>query len=98
MARPQKYRDTAPSTPSQRQTAKRARDKAQWVEVARDAHDAHTAWLDALQAAIHNAAARGDETARACNSAHIETVLELLAAHFETVTREPAPPNEERKE
>jgi hypothetical protein len=98
MARPRKYSETTPATGAQRQAAKRERDKAQWVEVARDAHDAHTARLDALQAAIHNAAARGDETAAACNSANIETVLELLAAHFETVTRETAPPNEERKE
>jgi hypothetical protein len=58
MARPRKYSETTPATPAQRQAAKRARDREQWVEVSRDAHD----------------------------------------AHFETVTREPAPPNEERKE
>ncbi len=85
MARPRKYDATA--TGAERQAAKRARDKAQWVEVSRDAHNAHAARLDALQAAINGAAARGDATARACNSASVDTVLENLAAHFESKAR-----------
>jgi hypothetical protein len=56
MARPRKYSETTPATGAQRQAAKRDRDREQWVEVARDGYDAHTARLDALQAAIHNAA------------------------------------------
>ncbi len=87
MARPRKYDATAPATGAERQAAKRARDKAQWVEVARDAHNAHAARLDALQAAINGAAARGDATARACNSASVDTILENLAAHFESKAR-----------
>ncbi len=90
MARPRKYSETAPATNAERQAAKRARDREQWIEVSRDAHTAHAARLDALQAAIHDAAARGDKTARACNSANIETMLENLAAHFEAVARTPS--------
>ncbi len=82
MARPRKYDATAPATNAERQAAKRARDKAQWVELPRDGYEAHTARLDALQAAIHEAAARGDVTAKACSSANVETMLELLAAEF----------------
>ena len=82
MARPRKYDASAPATGAQRQAAKRARDKVQWVELPRDAHHAHAARLDALQAAITQAAKRGDTTAQACNSANVETLLEKLAAHF----------------
>lgn len=89
MARPRKYDATTPATNAERQAAKRARDKAQWVEVARDAHHAHAARLDALQTAIHNAAGRGDQTAIACNSANAETMLELLAAVFENAAQKP---------
>jgi phage-related minor tail protein len=82
MARPRTYEQSAPATNAQRQAAKRARDKAQWVELPRDAHNAHAARLDALQAAITQAAKRGDTTAKACNAASIETLLENLTAHF----------------
>jgi phage-related minor tail protein len=85
MARPRKYDATAPATNAERQAAKRARDRQQWIELPRDGYEAHTARLDALQAAIHEAARRGDTTAKACSSAHIETMIELLAAHFESV-------------
>jgi hypothetical protein len=85
MARPRKYKDDA-----ERQKAQRARDKAQWVEVSRDGYEAHTARLEALQTAIHNAAARGDTTAGGVKSASIETLLEKLAAHFEAVAQTPS--------
>ena len=88
MARPRKYDATAPATNAQRQAAKRARDRQQWVELSRDGYEAHAARLDALQAAIHDAAACGDETAAACRSANVETMLEKLAAHFESVARD----------
>jgi hypothetical protein len=85
MARPRAYDQSAPATAAQRQAAKRERDKVQWVEVARDGYHAHNARLEALQTAIHEAAQRGDETATACNSANIETLLEKLAAHFKAI-------------
>jgi N-acetylglucosamine kinase-like BadF-type ATPase len=85
MARPRAYDQSAPATAAQRQAAKRARDREQWVEISREAHNAHNARLEALQTAIHEAAQRGDETATACNSANIETLLEKLAAHFKAV-------------
>jgi Lon protease-like protein len=91
MARPRKYSETAAATGAQRQAAKRARDREQWVEVARDGYEAHAARLDKLQAAIYDAAARGDETAAACNAANVETMLEKLAAHFEAVARDGKP-------
>jgi hypothetical protein len=85
MARPRIYSDSAPATNAERQRAQRARDKARWVEVSRETHEAHTARLEALQTAIHEAARRGDTTAKSCNAASIETMLEKLAAHFESV-------------
>jgi hypothetical protein len=82
MGRPRLYSDDAPATAAQRQRAQRARDKARWVEVSREGHDAHTARLEALQSAVHEAAQKGDSTAAACNSANVETMLEKLQAHF----------------
>ncbi len=78
MGRPRKYEsDTA------RKAAQRARDKAQWVEVPRDAHKAHGERLDGLQRAIHDAAQSGDETAQACRAANVDSMIEKLTAWFE---------------
>jgi flavin-binding protein dodecin len=82
MGRPRLYSDDAPATAAQRQRAQRARDKVKWVEVSREGHDAHTARLESLQAAIHSAVQKGDSTAAACNSANVETMLERLTLHF----------------
>jgi hypothetical protein len=82
MAQARKYHKDAPATNAERQAAKRARDKTQWVEISREAHDAHNTRLEALQTAIHEAARRGDSTAATCNSANLETLLEKLQAHF----------------
>lgn len=82
MARPRTYDQNAPATAAQRQAAKRARDREQWVEVSREAHEGHNTRLEALQTAIHEAAQRGDTTAKACNAASIETMLEKLTAQF----------------
>jgi hypothetical protein len=78
MGRPRKY-----ESDSARKAAQRARDKARWVEVPRDAHKAHGERLDALQRAIHNAAHSGDDAALACRAANVDTMLENLTAWFE---------------
>ncbi len=78
MGRPRKYESDAA-----RKAAQRARDKAQWVEVPRDAHKAHSERLDALQRAIHDAAQSGDDAALACRAASVDAMLEKLAAWFE---------------
>jgi hypothetical protein len=83
MGRPRKYLDDA-----EKQAAYRARLAAETATVDRAALDALHERLDALQTAIHGAAARGDETARIVGSANIETLLENLAAHFDGVARE----------
>jgi hypothetical protein len=85
MARPRAYDQSAPATNAERQAAKRARDREQWVEISREAHDAHNTRLEALQTAIHEAAQRGNTTAKACNAASIETMLEKLTAHFAAI-------------
>jgi hypothetical protein len=79
MGRPRQYESDA-----ERQAAHRARDKAQWVEVPRDAHKAHSDRLDALQQAIGEAAKQGDEMAKSCRAANVDTMLEKLAAWFES--------------
>jgi hypothetical protein len=78
MGRPRQYESDAA-----RQAAHRVRDKAQWVEVPRDAHKAHNDRLDALQRAIHAAAHSGDDAATACRAASVDTMLEKLTAWFE---------------
>ncbi len=78
MGRPRKYGSDA-----ERQAAKRARDKAQWVEVPRVAHEAHSARLEALQRAVSDAAKRGDVAAQACRAASVDTMLGNLTAWFE---------------
>ena len=83
MGRLKKYANDA-----ERQAAKRARDKAQWVQVSRDGHNAHNERLERLQTALSDAAKRGDETAKACRAASADTMLEKLAAWFESVAIE----------
>ncbi len=78
MGRPRKYLSDA-----ERQAAKRARDKAEWVEVPRVAHEAHSARLDALQRAVSDAAKSGDAIAQACRAGSVDTMLDKLTAWFE---------------
>ncbi len=78
MGRPRKYLSDA-----ERQAAKRARDKAEWVEVPRVAHEAHSAQLDKLQRAISAAAKNGDPAAQACRAGSVDTMLDKLTAWFE---------------
>lgn len=78
MGRPRKHADDAA-----RQAAKRARDKAEWVEVPRVAHEAHSARLEALQRAVGDAARRGDVAAQACRAGGVDTMLDKLTAWFE---------------
>lgn len=82
MGRPRKYLDDA-----EKQAAYRARLAEQTATVNRAALDALHERLQSLQQNVHAAAARGDETARIVNSANVETLLDRLAAHFETVAR-----------
>ena len=78
MGRPRKYLSDA-----ERQAAHRARSKAEWVEVPREAHEAHSARLEALQRAVDDAARRGDGAAQACRAGSVDTMLEKLTAYFE---------------
>ncbi len=78
MGRPRQY-----SSGAERQAAKRARDKAEWVEVPRVAHEAHSARLEALQRAVSDAAARSDAAAQACRAGSVDTMLDKLTAWFE---------------
>jgi hypothetical protein len=82
MGRPRKYLSDA-----ERQAAKRARDKVEWVEVPRVAHAAHSARLEALQQAVSDAAKQGDAAAVACRAASVDTMLDKLTAWFEGVAR-----------
>ncbi len=78
MGRPRKY-----SSDAERQAAKRARDKAEWVEVPRVAHEAHSARLEALQRAVSDAAKQGDVAAQAARAGSVDTMLDKLTAWFE---------------
>ncbi len=83
MGRLRKYENDAA-----RKAAQRARDKAEWLQVPRDLHDAHTARLGALQRAIGDAAKRNDGTAKsdaakAVRAGSVETLLENLTKYFE---------------
>jgi hypothetical protein len=77
MGRPRQYQSDA-----ERQRAYRQREHATIARVDRAALDRLHRRLDQLQAALWAAAAAGDETARACQAAGIETMLERLTAHF----------------
>jgi hypothetical protein len=77
MGRPRQYASDA-----ERQRAFRQRQAATISRVDRGALDRLHARLDQLQAALRAAAAAGDETARACQAAGIETMLERLTRHF----------------
>jgi hypothetical protein len=76
MGRPRQYDSDA-----ERQRAFRERERATIARVDRRALDRLHGRLDELQAALWRAAA-GDETARACQAAGIETMLERLTAYF----------------
>ncbi len=81
MPRPRKFEDDAA-----RQAAHRARRKSQVVEIDRAALDALTARLDALHAAVADAAARGDALAQECRAGSVDTLLDNLIAAFERRT------------
>ncbi len=82
MGRPRKYLNDA-----ERQAAHRKRSKAEWVEVRRVAHEAHSARLEALQGAIGAAAKKGEPVALACRAGSVDTMLELLIQWFESAAR-----------
>jgi hypothetical protein len=82
MGRPRKYLDDA-----EKQSAYRARLAEETATVNRAALTRLHERLEVLQRNVHDAAARGDETARIVGSANIETLLENLAAHFDGVAR-----------
>jgi hypothetical protein len=77
MGRPRQYASDA-----ERQRAFRQRQVATIARVDRGALDRLHGRLDQLQAALWAAAAAGDEAARACQAAGIETMLERLTDHF----------------
>jgi hypothetical protein len=77
MARPRQYASNA-----ERQRAFRERQEATIARVDRGALDRLHARLDQLQAALWAAARAGDATARGCQAAGIETMLERLTDHF----------------
>jgi hypothetical protein len=77
MGRPRQYASNA-----ERQRAFRQRQEEQVARVDRGALDRLHARLDQLQAALWAAADAGDETARACRAAGIDTMLERLTGHF----------------
>src|SRR5438876_4274889 len=77
MGRPRQYGSDA-----ERQRAFRQRQEAQIARVDRGALDRLHARLDQLQAALWGAAAAGDETARSCRAAGIDTMLERLIRHL----------------
>jgi hypothetical protein len=78
MGRPRKH-----ATDAERQAAHRERSKAEWVEVPRVAHEAHSARLEALQRAVSDAAKQGDAAAMACRAGSVDTMLDKLTAWFE---------------
>jgi hypothetical protein len=77
MGRPRQYASNA-----ERQRAFRHRQAEQVARVDRGALDRLHARLDQLQAALWAAADAGDEPARACGAAGIDTMLERLTGHF----------------
>jgi len=77
MGRPRQYASDA-----ERQRAFRERQELSLARVDRGALDRLHARLDQLQEVLRMAAAAGDETARACHAAGIDTMLERLTDHF----------------
>ena len=77
MGRPRQYNSGA-----ERQRAFRQRQEATTRRVDRGALDGLEGRLNRLQAAMWAAAAAGDETARQCRAAGVETILEKLTRHF----------------
>ena len=86
MARPRQYASNA-----ERQRAFRERQEQTIARVDRGALDRLHARLDQLQEVLRAAAAAGDETARACHAAGIDTMLERLTDHFRRRGRPVAP-------
>jgi hypothetical protein len=78
MGRPRRYASGA-----ERQRAYRAREQEQWAQVDRRALEGLQGRLDRLQRAVDRAAGAGDETARGCRAASVDTLLERLIRHFE---------------
>src|SRR5574341_1201104 len=78
MGRPRRYGGGA-----ERQRAFRERLETEWPRVNARALTRLNERLDQLQAAVRAAAAVGDESARACEAASVETVLERVIRHFE---------------
>jgi hypothetical protein len=73
---------------AERQAAFRQRQEAKTRRVDRGALDGLERRLDELQAAMRAAAAVGDEIARRCGAASVETILEKLTDHFAARARE----------
>lgn len=67
---------------AERQRACRQRQEAATVRVDRRALERLHGRLEELQEAVGAAARRGDATARQCDAASVETVLEKLTRHF----------------
>jgi hypothetical protein len=78
MGRPRQFESDAA-----RQRACRARREQETVRVDRRALDGLHQRLEQLQQALWRAAERGDPTARACQAASVETILEKLTRRFE---------------
>jgi hypothetical protein len=83
MGRPRLYGSAA-----ERQRAFRQRLEAETVRVDRRSLDALHARLDRLQEVLGRAADAGDEIARACIAASVDTILEKLTRCFEARCRE----------
>jgi hypothetical protein len=94
MGRPRQYHSGA-----ERQQAFRRRQEATTRRVDRGALDGLEARLDRLQAAMWAAADAGDETARQCRAAGVETILEKLTRHFADRARgsQSPPPNSKQE-
>ena len=78
MGRPRQYGSGA-----QRQRAFRERLEAEWPRVYGRGLERLRQQMEQLQAAVCAAAEAGDEMARACQAASVETVLERVIEHFE---------------
>jgi hypothetical protein len=78
MGRPRQY-----ESPAARQRAFRQRREAEWPRVNGEALGRLHEQMLRLQAAVGAAAEAGDETARACRAASVETVLERVIQQFE---------------
>ena len=83
MGRPRQYGSDA-----ERQRAFRQRLEAEWPRVNGAALERLHQRLDELQQAVWAARDAGDESARACSAASVETVLERVIQHFHEKARE----------